>query len=70
VDCLAPAKQALYVLELKLDIGGASVIALAGMGRAFHLAQQGVHLIGVQSASGTDRITASNIATDFSQSLF
>ena len=41
---LPPAEQALDVGELQFDVGRAAVVALAGMGRRFHLAQQGVHL--------------------------
>ena len=42
----------LDIRQLELDIGRAAVIALAGMGRGFHLAQQGVHLLGIQPPSG------------------
>jgi len=41
----AAAEEALDVGELELDVGGAAVVALAGVGRRLHLAQQGVHLL-------------------------
>ena len=42
---LTPPEQALDIGEFELDIGGAAMIALAGIRRCFHLAEQCVHLI-------------------------
>ena len=47
---LSAAEQPLDVGQLQLHIGGAAVVALAGMGRGFHLAQERVHLGGVERA--------------------
>ena len=42
---LPPPEQLLDILELQFDIGRAAVIALAGVGGGFHLAQQSVHFL-------------------------
>src|SRR6476469_2369936 len=41
---LAPTEQPLDVGELQFHVGRAAVIALAGIGRPLHLAQQRIHL--------------------------
>src|SRR5262249_33953618 len=48
----APAEQLFDIRQLELHIGRPAMVALAGMGRGFHLAQQGVHLLAIQAASG------------------
>src|ERR1700747_3086325 len=48
----SPAKKLLYVGEFELDVSGAAVIALTAMRRRLHLAQECVHLIGIETASG------------------
>ena len=52
---LAPAKQPLDIAELELHISGSAVVALAGIGRGFHFAQQRVHLLGLEAAAGAHR---------------
>src|SRR5580692_2060834 len=47
----APAEQALDVGELQLHVGGAAVVALAGVGRRLHLAQERVHLRSGEAAA-------------------
>ena len=49
----APAEHPFDVGELQLHIGRPPVIALAGMRGRFHLAQQRVHLIGIEAAPRT-----------------
>ena len=39
------------------------MVALAGMGGGLHLAQQGVHLVGFQSAPGSHRAVAGHSGT-------
>ena len=41
------------------------MVALAGMGRGFHLAQQRVHFFGAQAAAGADAAVAGERAADF-----
>ena len=41
---LAPTEQAFNIIQLQLDVRWPAVVALAGSGRPFHLAQQSVHL--------------------------
>src|ERR1700730_18263163 len=43
VPALSPPKQPLDIGELQLHIGRAAMIALAGIRRRFHFAQQRVH---------------------------
>src|SRR5581483_12017435 len=66
---LAAAEQALDVGELQLDIGGPTVIALAGMRRRLHLAQQRIHLLGGQAPPGADAAVAGERAADVGQLL-
>ena len=49
-----PSEQSFDVGELQFDVGRAAVVALAAVGRCFHLAQQGVHFVLVQAAAGAD----------------
>src|SRR5262249_19280681 len=55
---LPPAEQPLDIGELELHVGGAAVVALAGIGRCFHLAQQRVHLLRLELAAGAHRAVA------------
>src|SRR6266567_1849109 len=57
-NLLLPAEQALDVGEFELDVGRPAVVALAGVRRLFHLAQQRVHLLGLELASGAHRAVA------------
>ena len=43
---LPSPEQPLDVGEFEFDVGGAAVAALAGVRDGFHLAQEGVHLMG------------------------
>src|SRR5437762_14094474 len=52
------AEQPLDVAELELDVGRAAVVALAGIRRRLHLAQQRVHLVGLEAAAGAHRAVA------------
>src|SRR5205085_5210381 len=53
-----PPEQPLDVAELELDVSRAAVIALAGIRRRLHLAQQRVHLVGLEAAAGAHRAVA------------
>lgn len=44
----AAREQLLDVGELELDMGRAAVVALPGKGRALHVAEQRVHLLGIE----------------------
>src|SRR6185437_4447530 len=61
---LAAAEQPLDVAERERHIGRAAVIALATIGGGLHLAQQGVHLGGVQAIPGADARMAGQGAAD------
>src|SRR3546814_3863019 len=64
-----PAEQLLDVGELQLDIGRAAMVALAGMRRRLHLAEQRVHLIDREAAAGADRAVTGHRAADLFQLL-
>src|SRR3954454_24107787 len=53
-----PSEQLLDIGELQFDIGRAAVVALAGVRRVFHLAQQRVHLLRLEAAAGPHRAVA------------
>src|SRR6185369_9227712 len=61
---LAPPEQAFDVGELEFDVGGAAVVALAGVRRGFHLAEQGVHLGRGEPAARADRAMAGHGRAD------
>ncbi len=65
----APPEQPLDIGELQLDIGRAAVVALAGMGRGLHLAQQGIHLGEVEAPAGAHAAVAGERAADLLQPL-
>jgi hypothetical protein len=52
------------ISELQFHIGGPPVVALAGMGRRLHLAQERVHLLGAHPAAGADGAVAGHAAED------
>src|SRR5215471_4230092 len=49
---LPPLEQLLDIGKLELDVSRAPVIALAGEGLLLHVAEQRVHLNGIEAASG------------------
>jgi hypothetical protein len=67
---LSPPKQTLDVGEFQFDIGRAAVVALAGIGRDFHLAQQRVHLLDFEAAAGAHRAVARHGGGDVHQAAF
>src|SRR5579864_491486 len=48
---LAPPEESLDVRKLQLDIGWTAVIALSGVWRCFHFAQQRIHLLSIQPSA-------------------
>src|SRR5487761_41891 len=60
----AAAEQLLDFGEAQRDVGGPAVIALAGMRRRFHLAQQRVHLGLVETPSGAHAAVTGDGAAD------
>ena len=57
-DALTSTEEPLDIGELQLDECRAAVVALARIGRAFHFAQEGVHLLGPQPTPGAHRMVA------------
>ena len=55
---LSSAEQLFDIVELQFHIGRPAVVALAGARRAFHLAQQGIHLVAVEPAPRPHRMVA------------
>ncbi len=53
--------------QLQFDIGRPAVIALAGIRRVFHLAQQRVHLLRLEAAAGAHRAVAGHGGRDMHQ---
>src|SRR5262245_55073338 len=53
-----PPEQPLDVGELQFNVSRAAMVALAGVWHFFHLAQQRVHLLGLEAASGAHRAVA------------
>ena len=66
----APPEQLFDVGELQFHIGRTAVIALAGIGRVFHLAKQRVHLFRLEAASGAYRAMAGHGGGDMHQPAF
>ncbi|GCC48542.1 hypothetical protein chiPu_0032886 [Chiloscyllium punctatum] len=64
---LPPPEQLLDVAELQFDIGRSAVVALAGVRRVFHLAQQRVHLFRLEASPGADRAVAGHGGGDMHQ---
>lgn len=46
-----PPEQLLQIVQLQLHIGRSAVVALAGVGGGFHLAEEGVHFGGREDAA-------------------
>src|SRR5205814_794496 len=65
----APAEQPLDVVELELDVGRPPVVALAGMGRRLHLAEQRIHLRRVEPTAGPHAAMAGERAADLLEPL-
>ena len=62
-----PPEQPLDIRQLQLDISRPAVVALAGIGHLFHLAQQRVHLLGLEPAPGAHRAVAGHGGGDVQQ---
>src|SRR5262249_200631 len=59
-----PPEQPLDIGELEFHVSGAAVVALAGIGRRLHLAQQRVHPLALETAAGTHRAVAGHGGRD------
>src|ERR1700739_1832796 len=66
----AASEQPLDVGELELDIGRAAMIALPGIRRRFHLAQQRVHLLGLEPPPGAPRAVTGHGGRDLHEPAF
>src|SRR3954466_13987992 len=58
IEASPPPEQLLDIAQLQFHISRAAVVALAGIRRVFHLAQQRVHLFRFEAAAGADRAVA------------
>src|SRR5215208_1334070 len=61
------AEQALDISELERDVSRAAVVALAGIGYGFHLAQQRIHLFWLEPTSRAHRAMAGHRRRDMHQ---
>ena len=67
---LPPPEQLLDIAQLQFHIGRPAVVALAGIRRVFHLAQQRVHLFRLEDAPGAHRAVAGHGGRDMHQAAF
>jgi len=64
---LPSPEQLLDIAQLQFHIGRPAVVALAGIRRVFHLAQQRVHLFRLEAAAGAHRAVAGHGGGDMHQ---
>src|SRR5262245_45337316 len=62
-----PPEQSLDVGKLQFHIGRPAVVALAGIRHRLHLAQERVHLLGLEAAAGAHRAVAGHGGGDMHQ---
>src|SRR5579883_1483901 len=65
--CSPPAKQPLDIAKFQFDISGPAVIALAGIRRRFHLAQQRIHFLAFEPPPGAHRAVTGHAGGDSHQ---
>ena len=66
----APPEQLFDIRQLQLDIGRATVAALAGMRCRFHFPEQGIHFIRIETAPGAHAAVAGHGCANVVDPLF
>jgi len=66
----SPPKQPFDVGKPQLDVSGAAMVALADVRRRLHLAQERVHLLGLEPAAGAHRAVAGQGGGDVQEASF